>query len=56
MITIRDQHLEEQIDRERERRGDATMSKTLGSLARERLMELERDRLTDRTPAATAAD
>jgi hypothetical protein len=46
MITIRDSHLEDQIDVERDRRGDATMAKTLSDLCRERLMELERDRIT----------
>ncbi len=39
-IIIRDEHLEDLLNRERERRGDATMAKTLGDIARERLMEL----------------
>ncbi len=40
-INIRDEHLEKQIDEERQRRGDATLAKTLGDIARERLMQLE---------------
>jgi hypothetical protein len=52
-ILIRDQHLEEQVDTERQRRGDATLSRTLSNLARERLMELERDRITGTGEAAS---
>jgi hypothetical protein len=55
-VIIRDNHLEEQIDRERQRRGDATMAKTLGDLARERLMELERDGVYEPIPASPSAD
>lgn len=52
-ILIRDKHLENEIDRERVRRQDGTMAKTLGDLARERLTQIERDRLygTDRASA-----
>lgn len=39
-ILIRDPHLEQQIDQERQRRGDGSMAKTLVDLARERLTEL----------------
>jgi hypothetical protein len=42
-VVIRDQHLEERIDRERQRRGDATMAKTLADLVREKLTEIARD-------------
>lgn len=40
-VIIRDQHLENLIDAERQRRGDATQAKTLSDLARERLREIE---------------
>lgn len=43
-VTIKDAHLEEQIDAERQRRGDRTMAKTLGDLAREVLTQLETER------------
>lgn len=45
-IILRDEHLEEQIAREGERRGDKTLAKTLGDLVREYLTQLEtrRDR------------
>ena len=52
-VIIRDEHLEDQIDQERQRRGDATQAKTLGDLVRERLMELERDRTHGRPVTAT---
>lgn len=39
-IIVRDEHLEKQIGEERERRGDATMAKTLCDLVREHLTEL----------------
>lgn len=50
-VLIRDSHLEQQIEREKLRRGDGTMAKTLGDLARERLMELERDGVYEVAPA-----
>lgn len=57
MVTIRDEHLEKQIDDERERRGDATMAKTLCDIARERLTELQITRRdsAERPVAATSA-
>lgn len=57
MISIRDEHLERQIDHERQRRGDATMAKTLSNLAAERLMQIEFSRNTSSpdSPAASSA-
>ena len=43
-IIVRDEFLEQQIDKERELRGDSTNSKTLVSLARERLTQLDYER------------
>jgi hypothetical protein len=40
LISIRDEHLERMIDRERIRRGDATQAKTLRNVAHERLLQL----------------
>lgn len=39
MISVRDKHLEKQIDRVREARQDKTMAKTLCDIAREWLAE-----------------
>lgn len=52
-ILIRDEHLEDQIKAEQARRSDGTMAKTLGDIARERLMELEIKR---RNGGQTGAD
>lgn len=54
-LYIRDSHLEEQVERERERRKDATRTKTASDLIREKLTEIEtsgayQPRPTDRTP------
>lgn len=43
-INVRDEHLEQKIDAERDFRGDSTKTKTLSDLARERLADLERQR------------
>jgi hypothetical protein len=56
-INIRDEHLETLVNEERIRRGDATMAKTLGDVARERLMQLEmrqekREAKADLAPAS----
>jgi hypothetical protein len=40
-ITIRDEHLEGLIEKEAERRGDKTLAKTLGDLAREYLTQMQ---------------
>lgn len=42
--TSTDRYLLRQIDKERDFRGDSTVSKTLQDLARERLAQLERQR------------
>lgn len=42
MVKIDDEHLEDRIDRERERRKHKTMSKTARELLVERLTEIER--------------
>lgn len=43
-VLIRDEHLERMIDAERQVRGDATMAKTLGDIAREHLVRLQEER------------
>lgn len=40
-ITIRSKHLEQQVEIERQRRGDTANSRTLEALALERLAQLE---------------
>lgn len=52
-IVIRDQHLEQQIDRIRESRGDSTMAKTACDLLREYLttMTIQANRPTLAEPA-----
>jgi hypothetical protein len=53
MIVLRDRHLERKINAERKRRGDATLAKTLNDLARERLVEIEQERVKNRPAVET---
>lgn len=54
-VILRDEHLEGQIEAEKNRRGDATMAKTACDLLREYLMQLS-IRREQSTQAAAVAD